>query len=102
MQPFNKSITIQKCDEDEKWSTLFTLYARINKSSSSKNEYLNGGAERSRASKTFEVRYMEQLSVIQFNTQSYRIVYEGVNYNITDYDDFMEKHQFIKLVGVSY
>ena len=102
MQPFNKLIILQVCDENEVWSDLYTLYARVNKSSSSKNEYLNGGAERSIASKTFEVRYMEQLSVIQFNTQSYRIVYEDHNYNITDYDDYLEQHRTIKLVGVSY
>ena len=100
--PFNKVIKIQQCDENEKWTDLYTLYARINKSSSSKNEYVNGGAERSIASKTFEVRYMDQLSKIQFNTQSYRIVYENHFYNIVDYDDFMEKHITIKMTGVAY
>lgn len=99
---FNKVIRIQQCDENEKWNDLYTLYARINKSSSSKNEYVNGGAERSIASKTFEVRYMDQLSKIQFNTQSYRIVYENHFYNIVDYDDFMEKHLTIKMTGVAY
>ena len=99
---FNKVIKIQQCDENEKWSDLYTLYARINKSSSSKNEYVNGGAERSIASKTFEVRYMDQLSKIQFNTQSYRIVYENHYYNIVDYDDYMEKHLTIKMTGVAY
>ena len=99
---FNKVIRIQQCDENEQWNDLYTLYARINKSSSSKNEYVNGGAERSIASKSFEVRYMDQLSKIQFNTQSYRIVYEGHYYNIVDYDDYMEKHLTIKMTGVAY
>ena len=102
MSAFTKTIILQKCDENEKWSDLYTLYARINKSSASKNEYLSGGAERSVATKTFEVRYMEQLSNIQFATQNYRIVYEGYNYNIVDYDDYLEKHQTIKLLGVVY
>ena len=44
MLPFNKCIKIQICDENENWSDLYTLYARINKSSASKNEYLSGGA----------------------------------------------------------
>ena len=99
---FDRPITIQKIDEStEDWSDVFALHACINKSKSD-SEYLNAGAVQGKKTLVFEVRFFKDLEDISFNTQLYRIVYQGVPYNITDYDDFMLSHKTVKLLGVSY
>lgn len=99
---FDKPIIIQKIDEaTEKWVNLFDkpLHAKVNKSNGS--EYLNAGASRSKATRVFEVRYFKDLEDIALNTDMYRLSYRGHIYNITDYDDYQERHQTIKLLGVA-
>lgn len=98
---FDKPIIIQKIDEDtELWSDKYYLHARVNKTTGS--EFFNAGATQSQATKTFEVRYFAGISDIDFNRGLYRIVYRDVPYDIVDYDDFQERHQTVKLEGVSY
>lgn len=100
--PFDRPITIQKIDElTEDWADVYKVHARINKAKSD-NEYLNAGAIQAKKTLTFEVRYFTKLEDISLNLQDYRIVYQGVPYNIEDYDDFMLKHKTVKLLGVSY
>ncbi|MDD2952492.1 MAG: phage head closure protein [Parabacteroides sp.] len=96
-----KPIKIQKLNNETKeWENVGnTIHATVNKSSGS--DYMSSGAEQSSASRTFTVRYHATLSEIQFNTQIYRIIYQGMIYKIEDYDDYMEKHLSIKLLGVS-
>jgi head-tail adaptor len=99
---FDKPIEIQVIDEaSETWTTEYKLHARINKAKAN-NEYLNGGAIQSKRALTFEVRYFKALEDIALNTQSYRILFEGITYNIEDYDDYMLEHNTIKMLGVSY
>lgn len=98
---FDRPIVIQKVDESENWSDVFALHASINKSKSD-NEYLNAGAVQGKKTLVFEVRYFKDLEDIEFNTQLYRILYQGVPYDIKDYDDFMLTHKTVKLLGVSY
>lgn len=99
---YDRPIKIQKLDEaTEDWQDVYTLHASINKARND-NEYLNGGAIQEKRHLTFEVRYFAGLEDISFNIQSYRVVYLGTPYNITDYDDFMLKHKTVKLLGVSY
>ena len=98
---YDKRIVIEKMDEkSEKWSEFAVIHARVNKTGG--NEYLNAGAVKSQNTLTFEVRYDRRLEKIRLNTQVFRIIYRGARYNITDYDDYLEKHQTIKLLGVSY
>lgn len=98
---YNIPIKVQKLDEkSEKWSDYLNLHARITRSKGS--EYLKAGAVQSKAERIFEVRYQAGLKDIEFNTPLYRIVYADNFYNIVDYDDFMEKHINVKLVGLSY
>lgn len=98
---FDKPIILEKMDpKTEKWDVFAKLHARVNKTGSS--EYIGAGATQSQNTLTFEVRYFRSLEEIRLNTQLYRLFYRGHRYNIVDYDDFMEKHQTIKLVGVSY
>lgn len=98
---YDKPIIIQKINEDtEKWEDFYALHARINKSNGS--EYLNAGAIRSTSDLVFEVRYFKDLEAIDDSRGLYRIVYRGRLFNITDYDDYLEQHKTIKLLGVSY
>ena len=100
--PFDTPIIIQKINElTEDWDDLYSVHARINKAKAN-NEYLNAGAVQSKASLTFEIRWFSDLKKISLDTQSYRIFYDGVAFNIIDYDDFKLKHKTVKLVGVSY
>lgn len=101
-RPFDRPIIIQKTNEaTELWEDVFKVHASINKAKTD-NEYLNAGAIQAKKNLTFEVRYFADLEDISLNLQSYRIVYQGVPYNIEDYDDFMLKHKTVKLLGVSY
>lgn len=98
---YDKPILIQQLNEvTEEWTTRFSLHARVNKTRG--GETFNGGSSRSNASRTFEIRYFKQLEDIDGNTQSFRIVYRGRTYNIVDYDDYMESHKNIKLIGEVY
>ena len=98
---YDKPITIQKINEDtEVWEDLYHLHARVNKSNGS--EYLNAGANRSKSNRVFELHYFKDLEDIDDNRGLYRLVYRGKLYNITDYDDYLEQHRTIKLLGVSY
>lgn len=101
-RPFNYPITIQKINEkSEDWEDVFKVHASINKTKSD-NEYLNAGAVQNKKNLTFEVRYFKALEVIDLNKQLYRVVYNGVPFNIVDYDDFKLQHKTVKLLGVSY
>lgn len=99
---FDRPIIIQKIDDvTEKWSDMYRVHASVNKSKGN-DEYLNGGAIQSKINLVFEVRYFSGLKDISFNNQKYRIIFNGVPYDIRDYDDFMLKHKTVKLLGVSY
>ena len=98
---YDKPIVIQRLNEDsEAWEDLYTLHARVNKSSGS--EYLNAGASQSRSTLVFETRYFKDMESIDDSRDLYRIVYRGRLFNITDYDDYQEQHKTVKLLGVSY
>lgn len=98
---FDKPIVIQKIDQDtETWSDLWPLHARINKTTGT--EFVEAGADRSQSTKTFELRYFTDLEDVDFNRGLYRIMYRDHAYNIVDYDDYMEKHQTVRLKAVSY
>ena len=99
---YDRPISIQRINEaTETWEDLFKIHASINKAKGD-NEYLNAGAIQAKKNLTFEVRYFADLEGISLNLQSYRIVYQGVPYNIEDYDDFMLQHKTVKILGVSY
>ena len=98
---FDKPIIIQLIDpETEKWADLWHLHASVNKKTG--HEFTLAGAEQSRSVKMFEIRFFRGIEAIDADRGSYRLIYRGVAYNIVDYDDFMEKHQTVKLRGESY
>ena len=99
---YDRPILIQQIDEiTEQWGDCYTLHAKINKPKNN-SEYLGGGAVQGKRTLTFEVRYFAALEDIALNTQGYRILYNEILYNITDYDDYMLRHKTVTLLGVSY
>lgn len=98
---YDKPIIIEKMDiNTEEYSVFAKLHAYVNKTGDS--AYQKAGSERSQNTLTFEVRYARFLEDIRLDTQIYRLFYRGHRYKIIDYDDYLEKHQNIKLIGVSY
>ena len=94
--------TVQKMDPDtEEWTDYLHLHAsQVNKAPA--GESFAAGAEQYHPRLTFTVPWCKVLEDVAYNTQLHRIVYRGRTYNIKDYDDFMEQHIEVKLVGEAY
>lgn len=100
---YDKAIKIQVQDpETEVWSDVFdkNLHADVNKTGGGSKE--NAGAGQYRASLTFKLRYTAALEALKYSPQLYRIIYRGHTFRVTDFDDFMEQHREVKLVGEFY
>lgn len=98
---YDKPIIIQIQDPaTEAWSDLWHLHARVNKTGG--GQALDAGADQYRATLTFEVRYFRALEDIRYNPQPYRAIYRGHAFKLVDYDDYMEGHHTVKLVGEAY
>lgn len=98
---YDKPITIEVQDPDtEQWAERLKLHARVNKTGG--GQALNAGADQYKASLTFELRYVKALEAIAYNTQPFRVIYRGRKFKVVDYDDYMEQHRTIKLVGEFY
>lgn len=95
-------ITIQQQDPNtEEWTDLLHLHAlRVNKTGG--GESYTAGAERFKPRLTFELRWTARLEAAINAPQTHRIVYRGRAYDIQDYDDYMEEHRVVRLVGVAY
>jgi SPP1 family predicted phage head-tail adaptor len=93
--------TIQAQDpETEEWADALKLHANVNKTGGGTN--FNAGTDQHNASLTFRLRYVRALENIAYNTQPYRILYRGRAFKVVDYDDYMEQHREVKLVGEYY
>ena len=98
---YDKPITVQVLDgSTEKWGDLLHLHARVNKTGG--GQTLNAGADQFHATLTFEVRYSRALEALRFKPQVYRVLYRGHTFKVTDYDDFMEQHRTVRIVGELY
>lgn len=95
-------ITIQRQDRDtEAWSDWRHLHAlQVNRAGG--GESFNAGAGQYHPRLAFDVRWTQDLEVVRFNTQIFRIVYRGQYFNITDYDDYMERRLTVRLEGEAY
>ena len=95
-------VTVQKMDPDtEEWIDLLQLHAtKVNKTGSTEN--FNAGRERYSPRLTFEFRWCRALEALRYATENHRLMYQGHSFNIVDYDDYMEQHLAVKLVGVAY
>ena len=98
---YDKPITIQLQDPaSEEWADKWKLHARVNKTGG--GQALTAGADQYRATLTFEVRYFKALEELRYNPQPFRVVYRDHSFKLVDYDDYMEEHQTVKLVGEAY
>lgn len=98
---YDKPIVIQTQDQaTEAWTDTLRLHARVNKTSG--DTALTAGADQYRVRLTFELRYIAALKQIAYGVQPFRIVYRGRHFKVLDYDDFMEQHLTVKLVGELY
>lgn len=98
---YDKPITVQVQDLDtEKWTNSMHLHAEVNKTGG--GMAFNAGADQYRSTLTFKVRYVRKLEDIANGPQPFRIVYRGRHYKLVDYDDYMERHREVKLVGELY
>ena len=95
-------ITIQRRDPDtEQWTDFLRLHAtQVNRSGG--GESSAAGAEQYHPRLRFDLRWCKALEAVKYATQSHRIVYQGHTFNILDYDDYMEQHLTVRLVGEAY
>lgn len=98
---YDKPITVQKQNPNtEEWEDLWRLHAHVNKTRG--GQTLSAGADQFTATLDFTVRYFSKLEEVKYNPQPYRILYRGHTFKLADYDDYMERHQTVKLVGEAY
>lgn len=94
-------ITIQKAtvstdnigNRKNTWADYYSCSAYANLTSG--KEYAEAGQTISSDKITFTVRYCNALSAL--TTDGYRIVFQGELYNITCIDDYMFRHETLKL-----
>lgn len=98
LRPFK----IQKYNtETEAWDDCYKLHAiSVNRTGGSTN--YGAAADQFHMQLTFTIRWQGFCNEIEANPNSYRIVYKNKPYHITDYDDFMQKHLTVKIVGEAY
>lgn len=98
---YDKPIIIQLQDPDtEEWADKWKLHARVNKTGGGQTQ--TAGAGQYQATLTFEVRYFKALEELRYNPQPFRVVYRGHSFKLVDYDDYMEQHRTVKLMGEAY
>ena len=98
---YDKPIIIQVQDpETEEWTDRLRLHAAVNKTGGGSN--FNAGSDQYNANLTFKLRYVRALEDIAYNTEPYRIIYRGRTFKVVDYDDYLEQHREVKLVGEYY
>jgi SPP1 family predicted phage head-tail adaptor len=98
---YDKPIILQvQAPESEEWTDALRLHATVNKTGGGLN--FSAGTDQHNASLTFKVRYVRALEDVAYNTERYRIIYRGRTFKVVDYDDFMEGHREVKLVGEYY
>lgn len=95
-------VTIQRQDpHTEEWTDLMKLHAiRVNKNSG--GEAFSAGREQFRARLSFDFAWTKKLEALRWSTQPHRIVYRGQTLNLIDFDDYMEQHLTVRLVGETY
>ena len=100
---FDKLVIIQKQNTDtEHWENIGDrpFHAQVNKSGGSQN--FAAGADQFPARLNFNFRYCHMLEKIRYQPEIYRIIYRGHTFQIIDYDDYMEQHRTVRMVGKLY
>lgn len=98
---YDKPITVQVQNFDtEEWTDALKLHARVNTNTGSTAS--SAGTDTYKKTLKFTVRYVKALEDISYNPQPFRILYRGHAFKVTDYDDYMEQHREVTMVGEFY
>ena len=98
---YDKPVDLQKQNEDtELWETVQHLHASVNKAGGS--ESFAAGADQFPARLRFKLRYYPGMEAIRSAPELWRILYNGEQYQVIDYDDYMERHRQVRIVGERY
>lgn len=98
---FDKPVILQKQNEEtELWEDAYRLHAGVNKSGG-KQSYA-ADADQFHARLNFDFRYFAGLEDVRYQPQLYRLLYRGKQFQVVDYDDYMEKHRIVRMVGELY
>lgn len=98
MASYNRPIVIQKLDEEtEKWEDYYSTHANVNKTGG--KEYVNASTNISSSTYNFKVRFCEKFKDVIYNTEIYRILYDGRYYDIENVDRYAESSTEITLIG---
>lgn len=98
---YDKPVTLQKQNEDtEKWEDVLHLHARVNKSGGKQS--FAASADQFHAVLSFDFRWCAELEQVRYQPELYRLQYRGHTFQIEDYDDYMERHQTVRMAGKLY
>ena len=98
---FDKPVMLQmQVPETGIWQDVQHLHASVNKAVSTQN--FSAEDDRLRTRLIFKIRYFPELENVRQAPQEYRIIYSGMHFEITDYDDYNERRRVIKLTGERY
>ena len=82
-------------EQIEATETVMKCFARINGGAG--KEGSGDGRFFYEKEKTFKVRYCKALA--ELNSMTMRITYQDKAYDVTDIDDYMERHEFLTFRG---
>lgn len=98
MASYKIPILIEKLREaDEKWEEYYKTHANINKTGG--KEYTQAATNISNSTFNFIVRYCEVMKDVIFNTEKYRVVYDGRCYDIKNVDHYAESKSDLTIIG---
>ena len=98
---YDKPIMLQKQDEEtELWENVQHLHASVNKAGGTEN--FAARADQFHARLQFKLRYYPGFEQVRSAPQLWRIIYNGEQYEIIDYDDYLERHRVVRLIGKRY
>lgn len=94
-------LTVQIQGDDEQWRDKWKLHAqKVNKAGG--GQAYTAGADQYQVTLSFDVPYFKELEEMRYNPQLYRILYREHAFKLTDWDDYMEEHRLVRLVGEAY
>nr|DAE10101.1 MAG TPA: putative head tail adaptor [Siphoviridae sp. ctGuJ10] len=93
----NKPIIIELLDDNEEWKEYYKCRAHVQFIGG--NENISSGAEQSNTETLFAIRYCKKASQIEFDTQSYRIRFNGAIFDLTSCDNDGYRNVLIVMKG---
>ena len=98
---YDKPVTLQVQDaQSERWNDVMKLHARVNKTGGGQS--LSADADQYQVRLNFDLRYSSVLEQIAYGVQPYRLLSRAHKFKIVDYDDYLEQHRTVRLVGELY